>query len=172
MSPERYTYNASNMGHLQLFYLNYKLYSQTASIFPGGPDSKESACSAGHADSIPGSGRSPGEGNGYSLQYSCLGNALDRGAWQATNPWGHEESDMTEQLTLFLTTVFDSQGCHYKVLQTGQLKTTEMCSLTVLEIRSLELQCQQGYMPDKALEGNPGLIQVLVATGIPWLMAS
>ena len=49
---------------------------------------------------MPESGRSPGEGNGYPLQYSCLGNALDRGVWQATNPWGHEELDTTKRLTL------------------------------------------------------------------------
>ena len=42
---------------------------------PGGSDSKESACNAGDPGSIPGSGRSPGEGNGYPRQYSCLGNS-------------------------------------------------------------------------------------------------
>ena len=45
---------------------------------------KESACNAGDLGSIPGLGRSPGEGNGNSLQDSCLGNPLDRGAWWAT----------------------------------------------------------------------------------------
>ena len=45
---------------------------------------KESACSAGDLSSIPGSGRSPGEGNGNTLQYSCLENFTDSGAWQAT----------------------------------------------------------------------------------------
>ena len=45
---------------------------------------------------IPGSGRAPGEGNGNPLQYSCLGNSMDRGAWWATVPGGHRESDMTE----------------------------------------------------------------------------
>ena len=48
--------------------------------FPGGSDSKESACSAGDPGLIPGSGKSHGEGNGYPLQYSCLGNSMDRGA--------------------------------------------------------------------------------------------
>ena len=43
-----------------------------------------STCNAGDPGSIPGSGRSPGEGNGNPLQYSCLGNPMDRGAWQAT----------------------------------------------------------------------------------------
>ena len=45
---------------------------------------KESACNAGDEGSIPGSGRSPEEGNGNQLQYSCLGNLIDRGAWWAT----------------------------------------------------------------------------------------
>ena len=49
-----------------------------------GSNCKESACNAGDLVSIPGSGRSPGEGNGYPLQYSCLENPMDRGAWRAT----------------------------------------------------------------------------------------
>ena len=53
-------------------------------IFPGGSDGKESACSAGDQDSIPGLGRSTGEGNGNPLQYSCLENPMDREAWKAT----------------------------------------------------------------------------------------
>ena len=52
--------------------------------FPRGSDSKESACDAGDLGSIPRLGRSPGEGNGTPLQYSCLENPMDRGAWQAT----------------------------------------------------------------------------------------
>ena len=48
--------------------------------FPGGSNGKESARSEGKPGSIPGSGRSPGEGNGNSLQYSCLENSMDRGA--------------------------------------------------------------------------------------------
>ena len=51
---------------------------------PGGSDSKESACKEGDLGSIPGSGRSPGEGNGNPFQYSCLENPMDRGAWRAT----------------------------------------------------------------------------------------
>ena len=47
-------------------------------------DGKESACNAGDLSSIPGSGKYPGEGNGYSLQFSCLENPVDRGAWQTT----------------------------------------------------------------------------------------
>ena len=52
--------------------------------FLGGSDGKESACNAGDLSLIPGLGRSPGEGNGCPLQYSCLDNSMDRGAWQAT----------------------------------------------------------------------------------------
>ena len=51
---------------------------------PGGSDSKESTCNAGDPGSIPGSGRSPGEENGYPFQYSCLENFMDKGAWWAT----------------------------------------------------------------------------------------
>ena len=49
-----------------------------------GSDGKESACSAGDLGSVPGSGRVPGEGNGRPLQYSCLENPMNRGAWRAT----------------------------------------------------------------------------------------
>ena len=55
--------------------------------FPGGSAGKESACNSGDTGdmgSIPGLGRSPGERNGNPLQYSCLGNPMDRGAWWAT----------------------------------------------------------------------------------------
>jgi len=52
--------------------------------FPGGSHSKESECNAGNPSSIPGMGRTLGEGNGYPLQYSCLDNSMDKGAWQAT----------------------------------------------------------------------------------------
>ena len=64
-----------NTEHLYCFH--------TLKGFPGGSDDKESACNAGDLGLIPGSGRSPGGGNGNSLQYSCLKNPMDRGAWRA-----------------------------------------------------------------------------------------
>ena len=74
---------------------NKCIYSVSIHIFPcfvieraqgfsSGSDGKESACNAGDSGSIPGMGRSPEEGNGNVLQYSCLENSMDRGAWQAT----------------------------------------------------------------------------------------
>ena len=63
--------------------------------FPGGSDGKEYACSAGDLGSIPGSGRSPGEGNGNPLQYSCLENSMDRGAQQPIVHGITKESYMT-----------------------------------------------------------------------------
>ena len=53
-------------------------------LFPGGSNSKVSAYNAGDLGSIPGSGRSPGEGDGYPVPYSCLENSVERGACQAT----------------------------------------------------------------------------------------
>ena len=62
--------------------------------FPGGSEGKVSAYNAGDQGSIPGSGRSPGEGNGNPLQYSCLKNPMR--SLVGYSPWGCEESDMTE----------------------------------------------------------------------------
>ena len=63
---------------------NLKTLNSQKQGFPGGSDGKESACSTGDPGSIPGSGRSPGEGNGNPLQHTCLENPMNRGAWQAT----------------------------------------------------------------------------------------
>ena len=62
--------------------------------FPGGSDSKASVYNVGDPGSIPGLGRSPGEGNGNPLQYYCLENPMD--------PWGRKESDTTERLHFHL----------------------------------------------------------------------
>ena len=70
--------------------------------FPGGSDSKESTCNAGDLGFILGCGRSPGEGNGNPLQYSCLGNPMDREAWQTTVQ-GCKGLDVTERLTLIIS---------------------------------------------------------------------
>ena len=69
--------------------------------FPGSSDSKEFSCNVGDLFSIPGLGRSPGEGNGRLPGNSCLENPMDRRAWWT--PWGHKELDSTEWLTLSLS---------------------------------------------------------------------
>ena len=66
--------------------------------FPGGSDSKASAYNVGELGSIPGLGRSPGEGNGNSFQCFCLGNPLDRGVWWTTDHGVTKELDTTEHL--------------------------------------------------------------------------
>ena len=67
-----------------LHYLHHSLTPGKSQDFPGGSEIKASACNAGDLGSIPGSGRSPAEGNGNPLQYSCLENPIDRGAWKPT----------------------------------------------------------------------------------------
>ena len=67
--------------------------------FPCGSAGKESACNAEDLGSVPGLGRSPGEGKGYPLQYSGLENSMDY------SPWGHKESDTTERLSLHFTSL-------------------------------------------------------------------
>ena len=84
--------------------------------------SKESTCNAGDTDftgSIPGSGRSPGEGNGNPLQYSCLGNPMNRGAYWATVHGATKVSDATERLNdnkqIVTIIVISSKGFVVKV---------------------------------------------------------
>ena len=76
--------------------------------FPGGSDGNESTYSAGDPDSIPGLERSPGEGYGYPLQYSCLENSTDRGILcpGGLQFMGCRESETTEQVTLSLSRKF------------------------------------------------------------------
>ena len=80
-----------------MFKIEYCFAERWGSL--GGSDNKEFAHSAGDLVSIPGLGSSSGERNGNPLQYSCLENSMDRGAWRAYSPWGLRELDMTEQLT-------------------------------------------------------------------------
>ena len=64
--------------------------------FPGDSVNKESACNVGDLDSIPGLGRSLGEGNGNPLQYACLENPYGQRSLAGCSPWGHKASDTTE----------------------------------------------------------------------------
>ena len=81
--------------------LHYGIISQQCVIgLPGGSVGKESTCNAGDSGSIPGSGKSPEEGDGSLFQCSCLENPMDRGAWRAT-VHTVTESDTAEQLSTF-----------------------------------------------------------------------
>ena len=68
--------------------------------FPGGSGSKETACNAGDLGLTPGLGRSPGEGHGNPLQYSCLQNPDGQRSLAGYSPWGCKESDTAKQLSL------------------------------------------------------------------------
>ena len=76
----------------------YNIYIYVCS-YPCGSDGKESTCNEGNVGSIPGSERSPGEGNGNPLQYSCLGNLMNRRSLAGYSPWGQKESDTPEHMT-------------------------------------------------------------------------
>ena len=78
------------------------LFHELVLGFPGSSVAKNPPANAGDPGSIPGSGRSPEEGNGYPLWYSCLDHSKDQSAWKAT-VHGVAESDMTEGLTLSLS---------------------------------------------------------------------
>ena len=98
-----------NTGKVDWYILEINIYSKCLFFdwgFLGGSDGKESAYNAGDLGLIPGSGKSPGEGNGNLLQCSCLDNPMDGGAWRATFH-GIAESDMTERLT----TLFSLTRC-------------------------------------------------------------
>ena len=88
--------------HTLYSHISIHKYIHNSADFPGGSDGKESACNKGDLGSIPGLGRSSGEGNGCPLQYSCLENPMDRGAWLGYSPWDCKELDTTEKLTLSL----------------------------------------------------------------------
>ena len=93
--------------------------------FPCGSAGKESTCNAGDLGSIPGLGRSPGEGKGYPLQYSGLENSMD-------SPWGCKESDMTERLSLhFIALKFFYASSSTKILR--QLTSRKQYKIRISE---------------------------------------
>ena len=81
--------------------------------FPGGSEGKASACSAGDLGSIPGSGRSPGEGNGNPLEYFCLENSMDGGAWWATVHGVAKSWTRLSDFTFLLSTYFTQTLFHH-----------------------------------------------------------
>ena len=92
-------------GILQAKILNWIAFP--FSVFPGGSEDKASSCHVGDLGSIPGLGRSPGEGNGNPLQYSCRENPMDGGAWWATV---HGVAKSRTRLSEFTSPYFLSPG--------------------------------------------------------------
>ena len=86
----------------RLIFNVYVFKSNLCDLLPGGTVVKNLPASAGDTGSIPGLGRSPGEGNGNPFQYSCLENPMERGAWQAIVQ-GVTNLDTTEQLSMHTT---------------------------------------------------------------------
>ena len=119
--------------------IHYKIHRPKGKGYPGGSDSNESACNEGDSGSSPGSGRSPGEGNGNPLQSSCLGNCMGREAW------GCKESDTTERLTLRLLRMLgcranncqfsDEGSCqHYKKIRFRKMINRKQWHFSVIFI--------------------------------------
>ena len=82
---------------------SFDLHFSNDENFLGGSEDKASACNAGDPGSIPGLGRSLGEGNGNPLQYSCMENPMDRGAWRATVHGVAKSQTRLSDFTLTLT---------------------------------------------------------------------
>ena len=78
------------------WFLVFAMFYGISRGFPGGSDGKVSACNAGDQGLIPGLGRSPKEGNGNPLQYSCLENSMDGGSLVGYSPCGHKKLDTAE----------------------------------------------------------------------------
>ena len=85
---------------------------------PGGSEAKASACNEGDLGSIPGSGRSPGEGTGNPLQYSCLENPTDRGAWWATVHGVTKSWTQLSDLTFNFSTLIEKNVFGLAILST------------------------------------------------------
>ena len=79
------------------FNIGSPFFKKKNSLFPGGSDGKGSHCNVEDPGIKPGSRRSPGKGHDYPLQYSCMENSMDRGAWGGYSPLGGKESDMTDR---------------------------------------------------------------------------
>ena len=88
--------------NLSVIYFSKWSHATPEVDFPGGSDGKEYACNVGNLSSIPRSGKSPGEENGNSLQYSCLENSMDRGACWARVPGVTQSQTQLKQLSTHL----------------------------------------------------------------------
>ena len=118
------------------YFASKDLYSQSYGFsialgFPGGLDGKESAYSVGDLGLIPGPGRSPGEGNGNTLQYSCLENLMDRGAWQSTVYEIAKSQTWLSDFTFFVSMVFPvvMYGCECWTIKKAECRRIDAFEL-------------------------------------------
>ena len=121
--------------------MNILTYASLLYLVPGFPwwlNSKESACQCKRHRFNPWLGRSPEEGNGNPVQYSCLGNPMDRGAWWVCSPWGCKELHVTERLSTH-TCAHTAQPIE-EVKGYGYLKVLDWLWGTPLSWRSVHLQ--------------------------------
>ena len=105
--------NASTALLINLFTLLNKYEVLIIFALPCGSVVKNLPASAGDASSIPGLGRAPGEGNGNPPEYSCFGNYMDRGAWQATVQRGHKSIGLVLVTKQWQLPIFSSLSCVY-----------------------------------------------------------
>ena len=131
------------------FLVSDKLYPEVVScreylLLFGGSDGRESACSAGDLGSIPGSGRSPGGGDGNPLQYSCLENPMGRGAWQATVHGVTKSWTRLSNFIFFLSPV-KGDACHTFNQDLGDSAPLN-CSLIILQIQQFFLLLSTNIM--------------------------
>ena len=105
---------------LSIFFLYYCSICIHHSGFPCTSDGKESASNERDLGSILRLGKTPAEGNTYQLQYSCLGNPMDRGSLIGYSPWSQKESDMAEHLSTYIHFYFLSLQMVYNFLEVSK----------------------------------------------------
>ena len=134
--------------------------------FPCGSDGKESACNAGDLGSISGPGRSPGEGNGYPLWYSCLENSTDRGVWRATVHGVAKSQTQLSNLTLWLHfsaqnapicwSIVPASLCHYNLVDvTTPFSVSPLCLVGLVT-----LSCDSLISMSQSLLGSVSTLRV------------
>ena len=127
--------------------------------FPSGSKGKQSACSAEDPGSVPGLGRSPGEGNGNPLQDSCLENSMNRGTWWAV-VHGVTGSDRTERLTLhfsvYIPHLLYPFICWWTLSYFHILAIVSNVSVNIWVHASFQIRFSSGYMPMSGIAGSYG----------------
>ena len=123
--------------------LSFLRVSQVAPVVKNPPANEGDISNVGL---IPVSGRSPGGGNGNPLQYSCLANPVDRGAWLGYSPWGHRESDVTHQahacVSFLKAETLTSLSLHSP--PPGFVKSSSLILSILPQVRSHALSCLGG----------------------------